>query len=72
LWPLSSREVIRILEDHGFVRVRQRGSHIALQRAVSDDQTITVGDEILIGTRMLREYRLQIDFPAQTLTLEKA
>jgi predicted aspartyl protease len=30
------------------------------------------GEEILIGTRMLRDYRLQIDFPARTVSIEKA
>jgi len=40
--PLSAREVIGILEDNGFKKVRQRGSHIAMQRAVTVDQTITV------------------------------
>jgi clan AA aspartic protease len=32
--------------------------------------TFVDGDEILIGTRMLREYRLRIDFPARTVTIE--
>jgi clan AA aspartic protease len=42
-----------------------------------DGQTVRVqatfvdGDEILVGTRMLRDYRLRIDFPAQTLGIEK-
>ena len=29
---LSGREVCSILEQHGFRAVRQRGSHIAMQR----------------------------------------
>ncbi|WP_442939801.1 type II toxin-antitoxin system HicA family toxin [Nostoc sp.] len=28
---LSAREVCRILEENGFVQVRQRGSHIIMQ-----------------------------------------
>jgi predicted RNA binding protein YcfA (HicA-like mRNA interferase family) len=50
---LSGREVCRILEQHGFRIVRQRGSHIVLQRQ-SDSGTITVPvpdhAEIRIGT----------------------
>lgn len=29
---LSGREICRILEAHGFIQVRQRGSHIIMQR----------------------------------------
>ena len=29
------------------------------------------GGEILIGTRMLRDYRLRIDFPARTVAIDK-
>ena len=38
---LSGAEVCAILERHGFQRVRQRGSHIIMQRA-TDDGTTTV------------------------------
>ncbi len=34
--------------------------------------TFVVGSEILIGTHLLQEYRLQIDFVRQTVVLEKA
>ena len=34
--------------------------------------TFVIGNEILIGTHLLREYRLQIDFVRQTVILEKA
>jgi predicted RNA binding protein YcfA (HicA-like mRNA interferase family) len=34
--PLSSREVCRILEKHGFVVVRQKGSHIILRKQLRD------------------------------------
>jgi predicted aspartyl protease len=42
-----------------------------------DDGTVravasfVTGDEILIGTLMLRDYRLEIDFPARRVMLEK-
>ena len=29
---LSGREVCRILADHGFVEMRQKGSHVIMQR----------------------------------------
>ncbi|RME58387.1 type II toxin-antitoxin system HicA family toxin [Candidatus Parcubacteria bacterium] len=38
---LSGRQVCSILADHGFERIRQRGSHIVMQRR-SDDGTTTV------------------------------
>ena len=38
---LSGRETARILEQHGFVQVRQRGSHMEMQRR-TDASTITV------------------------------
>jgi predicted RNA binding protein YcfA (HicA-like mRNA interferase family) len=50
---LSAKEVCQILTEHGFVQVRQRGSHIIMQKAI-DDSTITVPvpnySEIKIGT----------------------
>ncbi|MDE0342659.1 MAG: type II toxin-antitoxin system HicA family toxin [Deltaproteobacteria bacterium] len=38
---LSGREACRILAAHGFVEVRRRGSHIAMQK-VASDRTVTV------------------------------
>ncbi len=38
---LSGREVCQILSHHGFVEVRQRGSHIVMQKRMSGS-TITV------------------------------
>ncbi len=40
-------------------------------RIVRVQATFVDGDEILIGTRMLRDYRLRIDFPARTVAIEK-
>ena len=36
---LSGEEVCRILEAHGFLRVRQRGSHVVLQRKLASRTT---------------------------------
>lgn len=38
---LSGADVVRILEAHDFAQVRQRGSHVIMQRQVRDT-TITV------------------------------
>lgn len=50
---LSAKEVCQILTEHGFVKVRQRGSHIIMQKK-TDDSTITVPvpnySEVKIGT----------------------
>ena len=36
------------------------------------EATFAAHDEILIGTHLLREHRLEIDFPAGTVRLERA
>jgi len=41
LRTLSGREICRILEKHGFVEIRRRGSHIVMQRKMFE-RTITV------------------------------
>ncbi len=50
---LSGKEVCKILHKHGFVQVRQKGSHIIMQRRLNEE-TITVPvpshSEIKIGT----------------------
>jgi predicted RNA binding protein YcfA (HicA-like mRNA interferase family) len=39
---MSGKEVCAILERHGFVEVRRRGSHIVMQRSNDDRVTTTV------------------------------
>jgi predicted RNA binding protein YcfA (HicA-like mRNA interferase family) len=50
---LSAKEVCQILNKNGFIQVRQRGSHIIMQKKI-DDSTITIPvpnySEIKIGT----------------------
>ncbi|MES2777713.1 MAG: type II toxin-antitoxin system HicA family toxin [Bacteroidota bacterium] len=50
---LSGKEVCRILSSNGFAQVRQKGSHIIMQKKI-DNGTITVPvpnhSEIKIGT----------------------
>ena len=50
---LSGREVCRILQQHGFVEVRRRGSHIVMQRRTDvGNVTVPIPDhcELAIGT----------------------
>jgi len=50
---LSGRDVCKILASAGFVEVRQRGSHIAMQRrTATGTTTVPVPDhrEVRIGT----------------------
>ena len=50
---LSGREVARIMAEHGFEQVRQKGSHIIMQKREADT-TVTVPvpdhDELRTGT----------------------
>jgi len=50
---LSGREVCRILQEHGFIEVRRRGSHVVMQRQTDAGSiTVPVPDhrELAIGT----------------------
>jgi predicted RNA binding protein YcfA (HicA-like mRNA interferase family) len=50
---LSGREACLILEKHGFQQVRQRGSHIIMQRSANGTTTtVPVPDhnELRVGT----------------------
>jgi predicted RNA binding protein YcfA (HicA-like mRNA interferase family) len=50
---MSGAEVCAILERHGFVRVRQRGSHIVMQKAAQSGTTtvpVPNHDEVKTGT----------------------
>lgn len=50
---LSGREVCKILSDHGFVQIRQKGSHLIMQKRF-ENSTITIPvpnhSELRIGT----------------------
>jgi len=50
---MSGRELCRLLSLHGFQAVRQRGSHLVMQK-ICDDSTITLPvplhDTVRIGT----------------------
>ena len=50
---LSAKQVCQILTEQGFIQVRQRGSHIIMQKKI-DNSTLTIPvpnySEIKIGT----------------------
>jgi len=50
---LSGKEVCKILEDHGFLMIRQKGSHIIMKK-ILPGSSITVPvpnhNEIRVGT----------------------
>ena len=51
----SGKEVCQILEEHGFKKVRQRGSHVIMQKQIPGSTvTVPIPDhkEIRIGTLM--------------------
>ena len=60
---ISGREVCKILSQRGFEEIRQRGSHIIMQKKI-EDSTITIPvpnhKEIRTGTLMsiIRQSRL--------------
>lgn len=50
---LSGKDVCLILEKHGYVQVRQRGSHIIMQKQAKDSSTtipVPNHKELRIGT----------------------
>ena len=51
--PLSGKEVCDILMKHGFIQVRQRGSHIIMQKQLKDSTTtvpVPNHKELKLGT----------------------
>jgi len=52
---ISSRKLIKILERHGFVRVRQSGSHAILRHPDSRGTTVPIHSKRDIGRGLLRQ-----------------
>lgn len=66
--PLSGKDVCMILSRNGFVQLRQKGSHVVMQKVI-ENSTITVPvpmhKEIKIGTlySIIRQSQLtKLDF----------
>ncbi|MCJ7745529.1 MAG: type II toxin-antitoxin system HicA family toxin [Actinobacteria bacterium] len=63
---VSGVETIRALEELGFVKVRQRGSHVVLKRQTPEGEVgcvVPLHDELAIGTLrgILRLARVSVD-----------
>ncbi len=69
---LSGKDVCKILYEQGFVQVRQKGSHIIMQKK-QNEQTITVPvpnhPEIKIGT--LQSIIRQSQLPKELFEIDK-
>jgi predicted RNA binding protein YcfA (HicA-like mRNA interferase family) len=68
---LSGRAVCRILATHGFAEVRQKGSHVVMQKNLADSTvTVPVPDhkELKIGTlrAIIRQSGLRVEDFAKT------
>lgn len=61
---LSGQEVCAILEQHGFVQVRRRSSHIIMQRRTADGTTtVPVPDHKTLRIGTLRSIVRQSGLP---------
>lgn len=56
----------RIVEDAFQVEVPFDG------QTLQTEATFVSGQEILVGTRLLRSHRLEIDFPIRTISLQRS
>ena len=64
LRTLSGREVCQIMAQHGFVQVRRRGSHIAMQRQTATSTiTVPVPDHVQLRIGTLRSIIRQSGLP---------
>ena len=52
---LSSRQLIRILEKHGFARVRQSGSHAIFRHNDGRRTTVPIHSQRDLGRGLLRQ-----------------
>ena len=63
---VSGEQAVRALERLGFVRVRQRGSHVILKRSTAEGEigcTVPLHRELAIGTLrgILKQARVSMD-----------
>ena len=50
---LSGQEAIKILKKHGFIQIRQKGSHVVLKKIIRDEEigcVVPLHKELAIGT----------------------
>ncbi|HUG91417.1 MAG TPA: hypothetical protein VML55_11315 [Planctomycetaceae bacterium] len=60
-----------IVTDEGVPQIRMPIAGREWRTVVRVEATFVADDQILLGTRMLRKHRLESDFPAQTVRLER-
>jgi len=63
---LSGREIIRALEQLGFVQVRQRGSHVVMKKSIPEGSigcVVPLPGEVALGTlrSILKQARVSVD-----------
>jgi len=63
---LSGREIIRALEQLGFVQVRQRGSHVVMKKSIPEGSigcVVPLHGEVALGTlrSILKQARVSVD-----------
>ncbi|WP_417158725.1 type II toxin-antitoxin system HicA family toxin [Spirulina subsalsa] len=65
LRTLSGQSVCKILQSQGFVKIRQRGSHIIMQRQLEDTTiTVPVPDHKTLKTGTLKSIIRQSQLPS--------
>jgi predicted aspartyl protease len=70
--PRPTTDVLSILA--GGVEIIEDGYEVDFPfdgRTITADATFVDGETILVGTRLLRGYRLEIDFVARTVNLDR-
>lgn len=63
---LSGREIIRALEQLGFVQARQRGSHVVMKKSTTEGSigcVVPLHGEVALGTlrSILKQARVSVD-----------
>ncbi len=64
---LSARQIIKVLERHGFVCVRQSGSHAIFRHADGRGTTVPVHGKRDIGRGLLRQIMRDANLAADEL-----
>ncbi|MFH1730688.1 MAG: type II toxin-antitoxin system HicA family toxin [Planctomycetota bacterium] len=68
LLALSAREIIHILEDHGFGLVRQSGSHAVFRHPDGRWTTVPIHGKRTIGRGLLRQIMRDADLSVDDMT----
>lgn len=69
---LSGQEVRRILEGHGFVEVRRRGSHFVMQKKVNNSTiTVPIPDHKELRPGTLRSIIRQSRLPRELFEIKR-